>query len=109
MGQPKQLTLNQLREMGLLFEINRRVLHPLGIMMVFDYEGDGTGDEEPRVLVQQVEDMEGVLFSPDSFESGTAKFRAYVEREGDARFHDRQRILGFVEQTSAAQGEDEDI
>lgn len=91
---------------GLLFEINRLVMHPVGRALVVTVPDDGT---EPSVSVIKTEDQEGILFAPDAFAHGTEKIKQFMAREGFARHDDRNAILGFLWQSTPEQGEDDDV
>jgi hypothetical protein len=91
-----------LLENGLLFEINRRVLHPLGLALEVEIDDDG------KVIIGSIwdcrSDPEGVLFSPDTWQSGKDKIDKYMEDCGNAAVKSRQEIFGFLEQTTKTVG-----
>lgn len=58
-------------ESGLLFEINRRVLHPRGLALEVIEQDDGT-----HVMSQELQDWRdegGIEFGPESIERGEKK------------------------------------
>ena len=65
-----------LHESGLLFKINRDVLHPLGLALEVVKDDDGT-----LSMSQELQDHRasgGVCFSADSIVTGEAKLRAFL-------------------------------
>lgn len=100
-----------LRENGLLFEINRQVLHPLGLALEIVVEiDDDTGEETGVVSMGGMWDYrmdhEGIFFAPESFKSGEAKYNAYIRRRGGRMMESRKEQLGFVVQTEAGDEEE---
>jgi hypothetical protein len=81
---------------GLLFEINRRVLHPLGLSMVIDLDWTNKKKLAITALVQ-TEDYEGCLFDEEAFEVGESNYAKYLRKEG-GRLEERKNKFGFVEQ-----------
>lgn len=81
---------------GLLFEINRTILHPLGLALEVVLEEDGTmkvGD-----LWDYRNDPEGMLYDAESFRDGMAKLETFMKEFGTAKLEQRKRELGFVVQ-----------
>lgn len=67
-----------LDESGLLFEINRTVLHPRGLAMYITLEDDGTPSKTDSIgLLDWRDDPEGVIFGKDVFAHCKEKLRAY--------------------------------
>lgn len=93
----KTLPLQFLRDNGLLFEINRSVLHPLGLALQVSPDG------EAELL--QTDDPAGVLFAQGEFLDGEAKLMDFMDREGSSRLVARRAILRFVDQVDPDQGE----
>lgn len=64
---------------GLLFEINRRVLHPFGLAM--SLEVDTETDKPTKYfnvkLWDGTEDPEGIVFTDDMLEAGHTKFQTF--------------------------------
>lgn len=84
-----------LLEKGLIFEINRRILHPLGLAIEVDLDSE---DELTIKVWDCRDDPEGLLFPPDSLKTGKEKIDKYMEDYGDAALKSRQELLGFLEQ-----------
>lgn len=102
----KEIPLRTLHDEGLLFEINRRVLHPLGMSLALCWDDDARSGEPSQVLLTKTDDMDGVVFSASSFQEGEVKFASFMERVGHARITTRLGVLRFVHQESADQGVD---
>lgn len=85
-----------LYENGLLFEINRRVLHPLGVSLVV-VEDTVTGEYDFYGLNLD-DDPEGTWFIPDCFAQGSERLRVFMEKMGLDRLATRQQALGYIEQ-----------
>ena len=102
----KYLSVKELSARGLLFEINRRVLHPLGLAISIDVERDDETDEITLAKFSDIwdcqEDPEGVFYHDELFATGLQKYQDYMEREGNARLETRREILGYT-----VQGEDD--
>jgi hypothetical protein len=105
MSERKRLTDAQaaqlLHETGLLFEINRTILHPLGLALAIAARTDAGGGETVIGFGGMTDcryDPEGMIFNPDS--DGPAKLKSFYEREGIARLRARFAALGFVVQPS---------
>lgn len=83
---------------GLLFEINRRVLHPLGLVLVTDIDWE----DDKKVLLDGLysadDDLEGIVFDPETFEEGRKRYQEFLERDGQTRLDAREQKLGFVVQ-----------
>lgn len=82
---------------GLLFEINRTLLHPLGLAMSVQVSEQKEGDIECGViqLLDGTEDPEGFVYEQDTFSRGIQKYNEYMDEEGDARFASRFDELGY--------------
>lgn len=85
-----------LLDSGLLFEINRKVLHPLGLALHVELDDDS----HTKVLFSDVldsrEDPEGFIFSPESFEDGIEKLEKYMAEEGQKMLESRMAKLGYL-------------
>lgn len=85
-----------LMENGILFEMNRQVLHPLGLQIVIEV------DDEGRVttfdLLDNRESPEPIFFTSDEFEEGRGKYEQYMQDQGKRNIQKR-RQLGMVIQT----------
>jgi hypothetical protein len=83
---------------GLIFEINRKVLHPLGLAMVIDVDYKNRKQLSITAL-EETEDVEGFLYDPESLELGTDKYKRFLEKKGgQERLDARQAKYGFIEQ-----------
>lgn len=87
------IDLQEFVDEGYLLELNRVILHPLGLALVLDRADDGTlsiaGIGDAR------DDLEGVTFTWD--EGDVEKVRN-VERLWDARVQARVRAIGTMVQ-----------
>ena len=83
-----------LHRSGLLFEINRAVLHPLGLALAI-WESDDGAIAGFAGLIDHRDDPEGMIFSEETLRSGLERLRAFgveaIRAEGERR-------LGFVVQ-----------
>lgn len=81
---------------GLLFEINRAVLHPFGVAMAVTLDDDGKYKESFGLLDAR-DDPEGWVFDDASFAECEAKYAAFGKAERDRIFR-RLDSLGFIRQ-----------
>lgn len=81
---------------GLLFEINRKVLHPLGLALEVSVDGE---DATVSAIWDCRKDPEGVLFDDKTFKFGSKKLESYMKKRGTKALRSRQDKLGFIEQT----------
>lgn len=103
-ARPVSLPLNKLIDDGLLFEINRAILHPLGLSLALVWESDDGSGEVTGVDLIKDRDPEGTVFAPENFTEGEKKLKAFMEREGTERLVTREAALGFRQQTAPEQG-----
>ena len=90
-----------LHESGLLFEINRKVLHPLGFALGVIQKEDGSFSSQP--LLFENDDPAGRIYSQESLDRSHAKYSTFFdEHRGLERFMIRLQKHGFV-----VQGDDE--
>ena len=85
---------------GLLFEINRKVLHPLGLSL----EPDTHPDDKRKVCISclmETDDDEGFLYDEDSFEYNESKLEVFMKKRGSRALASRERVLGYIEQSKA--------
>ena len=94
-GSP-QAAAKFLRENGLLFEINRAILHPLGLALEIQVDDDGT--ETVGGLWDYQDDPEGILYAPETYKSGEAKYNQFIRTKGGRVMESRHRVLGFAVQ-----------
>lgn len=83
---------------GLLFEINRKVLHPLGLVLVTDVDYEDDNKIVLSGLYSADDDLEGIVFDPETFEEGRRKYRQFLSEDGQNRLDSRNNSLGFVVQ-----------
>jgi hypothetical protein len=83
---------------GLLFEINRQILHPLGLAMaVVTDESEDT--ETGQIMIWDARDeKEGVLYEPSTFVHGVEKINAFLESFALQKLEERKEEVGFVTQ-----------
>jgi hypothetical protein len=82
---------------GLVFEINRKVLHPLGLALVIDLDPQN----KKRLIItgiMETQDQEGFLYDDETFTVGDKKYNQYLKEEGNDRLEFRKTKLGFIEQ-----------
>lgn len=90
-----------LRDSGLLGEINRRVLHPLGLALQLETGRPDDGGEEPLIglgTLIRVDAPDGIVFDQDTLDDVAAKLHAFMSRDGLTRHLTRLRAVGYVEQ-----------
>jgi hypothetical protein len=82
---------------GLLFEINRKVLHPLGMALVADVDYDN-----PKYLrldgLYKTDEPEGVQYEPETFEHNKKVYQDFLDKEGSGKLANRKKILGYIVQ-----------
>ena len=82
---------------GLLFKINKEVLHPLGMALAVIEDDQGDINSTPEIMDFR-NDPEGMTFEKESFINGQAKENAYMESRGSAALEVRKKILGYIVQ-----------
>jgi hypothetical protein len=87
---------DEFRKGGYLQEVNRRVLHPLGLALAVQYDDDGTGTG--YVVLDSRDDPEGIYFHPGC---DLAPHADRVQAEFDRRAPAREKRLGYVVQPPA--------
>ena len=98
------LSLDYLAKTGLLFEINRAILHPLGLALAISY--DDVGDAGGGGVVDNSDDPEGMIFTEESYNRGSEKLDKFMKEEGLVRLQTRLDVLGFVVQDTERVVED---
>lgn len=91
----RRVSLKMLADTGLLFEINRAVLHPMGLEL--RVSGDAAE-------LHQSENPGGAVFSDRAFAEGEARLMDYMIQEGCSKLAARKAYLQFVEQVDPDQG-----
>lgn len=79
-----------LMDSGLLFEINRTMLHPLGLALYVN-EGD-------LELHDCRDDAEGITYDPAQMAEGRAKYLQMMNAWGYEKQQERKKRLGFIVQ-----------
>lgn len=89
----KKMNIKEFREMGLLAELNRVFLHPLGLALEISVEDDGT--EKLGGIWDYRDDPEGMLYSKEYFPTEKIKkAQEFIKQKHEQR----QKVLGFVYQ-----------
>jgi hypothetical protein len=97
----KKTNLRQLLENGLIFEINRQILHPLGFSLT--YKPSTSSDDPDGLVLLQTDDREGCLYPESNFMDGASKFSIYMKNIGEKKLAARMKILGYLRQTRSDQ------
>lgn len=98
----KRVSISRLVDDGLLFEINRQVLHPLGMALAVVVDSSNQSTPESVVLLE-TDDAEGVLFDESNFIDGASKFSNYFKKAGEDRVSKRYETLGYIRQSRSDQ------
>ena len=85
-----------LRDTGLLFEINRKILHPLGMALETQIADDGT--ETFGALWDCRDDPEGMIYNDECYASGLKKFKVYMKEQGNKSLKSRIARLNYLVQ-----------
>lgn len=90
-----------LRDSGLLFEINRTLLHPLGIAMSVQLPLEGEENTKDGVisLWDSTDDPEGIVYGHETFLSGAERYMNYMDEVGDPKLAERFDELGYYIQS----------
>lgn len=99
MPELKHMPIKEFRSRGYLHEVNRLVLHPLGLALEVTIEEDGT-ESISGVWDCQAE-PEGILYGDDLLSGEAASF---VAAEMEGRGPERQERLGFIVQPTGRKG-----
>lgn len=97
--QPKRLKdpAKFLMDNGLLFEINRSVLHPFGLALEVQID-DETGKVTLGGVWDYRTDNDGLRYTDGAFVDGAKKFDGFLKRFGLKRMRSRKKLLGYVRQ-----------
>jgi hypothetical protein len=77
---------------GLLFEINRTIMHPLGMALGFKQE-EG---KELKVVIRDCRPApEQTVFSDEVYKAGVRKLRKFMRAFGDNQLRQRYQKLGW--------------
>lgn len=83
-------------ENGILFELNRQLLHPLGMQLKIQLAEQG--DACRLELVDNRDSPTPITFSPEEYEQGREQYQRYMQEHGKANMQKRRRV-GAVIQT----------
>lgn len=90
----RNMPLKEFMDAGYLQELNRRFLHPLGLMMEFDIDKD-TGEVKFGRIYDYRDDLEGIIFAEElTKEEDFIKKAKRIQEEIERRFPIRSRRLG---------------
>lgn len=95
-----RLSPRELKDTGLLQEVNRRFLHPLGLALTIAYDEDGDIDDAELFIQDARSDPEGFYFADEGPEEAR-RMLANAERFGATqveRHKTRLERLGYVVQ-----------
>jgi|SRR5690606_3002291 len=82
---------------GLLFEINRKVLHPLGLALVVNVDEENRKKITIDGLIKVPEDdKEGFVYDDETFTVGSEKYEKFLEKYGRKRLELRKEELGYI-------------
>lgn len=85
---------------GLLFEINRSVLHQFGLAMSVTLNEEGVDSEKGVIKIwDDRDDKEGILFGEEAFIDGFSKFGKFLADFGMGKINERREEVGYVIQT----------
>jgi hypothetical protein len=85
-----------LLDSGLLFEINRTVLHKHGLAMQVEIDDNNNAVISNR-LWDCREDTEGIVYANETIKDGTDKYNRYLkDSNADKRFKRREASLGYI-------------
>ncbi len=91
-------------ETGLLFEINRQLLHPLGMALACVQGEDG--DMGLAQFLLKTDKPGGMVFTPDAYQEGAGKFDNFMHEMGHDTLNRRFEATKVVVQCSAEHGID---
>jgi len=84
-----------LLDSGLLFEINRLVLHPFGMALAVKIDDE---DNCKFDGLWDCGDKAGMIFDDEVLEAGTQKYHEYLTKEGFEKKNNRYNELGYMYQ-----------
>lgn len=94
----RYMDIAEFRELGYLQEVNRRLLHPLGLALEAELLPDGT--ERLGGIWDCRDDPEGAYYGPGAIDPEKAE---RVDEELVGRYDARQELLGFFTQPADAE------
>lgn len=78
---------------GLIFEINRKVLHPVGLALIVDIER-GKRNQLAITALLETDDPESFLYDDEGIEVGTEKYKAFLKKRGQKFIDSRIESFG---------------
>lgn len=104
----KYMTVKEFVDLGFLFEVNRRVLHPFGLALEAVHDTD-TGEWSIGGIWDFRGDPTGIIFEKEAFNGGLVKWAAFLAEKGAAVLSKRKTILGWIiQRTPEEPAPDED-
>lgn len=91
-----------LRDSGLLFQINRTLLHPFGLALAVEVSDEPGGPDGKTYLIRTT-DPTGMDYSPESLEQGEKKFVEFLASKTDQIR--RRESLGYPHGVQATPNE----
>lgn len=92
----KRIDIKEFVDMGLLHELNRLFLHPIGLAMEVTVD-DETGDYSLSGIWDYREDDEGILFG-DIDREKISKGQGFIKNQHEKR----EKVLGYIIQEGKA-------
>jgi hypothetical protein len=90
-NETKKIDIKEFREMGLLVELNRTFLHPLGLALAVKIDDDG--NQKLDGILDCRDDPEGIIYDEDRFPAEKVKkAQEFIESQHKKRYE----ILGYV-------------
>jgi len=94
MSDVKRMDIKEFRQIGLIAELNRSFLHPLGMALEVIID-DETGEEKLGGIWDYRDDPEGMLFSKEHFPYAKIMMAQEFIKE---KHEQRMKTLGFIYQ-----------
>lgn len=105
MPKTKTMTPAEFRELGLVQEVNRRILHPLGLAMSVEVDDDTGEVLRFGDVTDNRDDLEGMIYPNLDTDKAEARAR-WFDMEEALRHPVRRRALGYVVQPIGGQRAD---
>ena len=86
-----------LLDTGLLFELNRRILHPFHMALEVYVDDDGKA-HLGAIWDGRKDNDGGIWFDEEAYKVGYDKLNAFMKEEGNALLKSRQDKLGYIYQ-----------
>jgi len=84
---------------GLIFQINKEVLHKFGLALVVDIDPNNKKQLAITALLE-TEDPEGFLYETDAYNVGQQNYERFLKKEGQEKLDARKEKYGFLVQES---------